>query len=282
MDWWEDELCELLASGPRFVIRYDLRDTGQSVTYEPGAPEYDGSDLIADAVGVLDALGVSRAHVVGISMGGAMAQRLALDHPGRVAALTLISTSPIGPRDPGKPGLPPMSDQLAARFAEPAPEPDWSDRDAVVDHVVQSLRPYAGSLPVDEDAQRALVERIVGRTVNIASSLKNHWIIEDGEPPQRRLAELDVPTLVLHGTDDPLFPYGHGEALADEIPGARLVPLEGMGHEMPPRPLWDAVVRAILDHTAERVVTTSPSPTRRGRDGTMPPDGLPHPSRTDR
>jgi pimeloyl-ACP methyl ester carboxylesterase len=252
MDWWEDEFCVLLASGPRFVIRYDLRDTGQSVSYEPGAPGYDGSDLVADAVGLLDALGIALAHVVGISMGGGISQQLALEHAGRVATLTLISTSPVGPRDADKPALPPMSEELASRFGEPAPEPDWSDREAVIDYMVEGLRPYSGSLPFDEERQRALVERVVDRTVNIASSNKNHWIMDGGEAVRGRLSEMSVPTLVLHGTEDPLFPFAHAEALADEIPGARLLPLEGMGHEMPPRPLWDRVVAAILEHTGER------------------------------
>jgi pimeloyl-ACP methyl ester carboxylesterase len=255
MDWWEDEFCELLAAGPRLVIRYDLRDTGQSITYEPGAPEYNGSDLVADAVGVLDALGIARAHLAGISMGGAMAQHLALEHPDRVASLTLISTSPIGPRAPGKPDLPPMSDKLASRFAKPTPEPDWSDRQAVIDYIVEGLRPYAGALPFDEEGQHALVERVVGRTVNIASSMKNHWIIDPGEPVRGHLDELKVPTLVIHGTEDPLFPYGHAEALADEIPGARLLPLEGGGHELPARPFWNRVVKAILEHTAEKAAS---------------------------
>ncbi|MGH3006417.1 MAG: alpha/beta fold hydrolase [Gaiellaceae bacterium] len=246
MDWWEDEFCERLAAGPRFVIRYDLRDTGQSVSYEPGAPQYGGPDLVADAVGVLDALRVARAHVVGISMGGGIAQQLALDHADRVASLTLISTSP------GGPDLPPMSDELRARFEEPLPEPDWSDRQAVVDYIVEDLRPYAGTLPFDEVEMRALAGRIVDRTVNIASSMTNHWILEGGEPVRPRLGEIRAPTLVLHGTEDPLLPYGHAEALAAEIPGARLLPLEGMGHEVPPRPVWDQVVTAILDHTAER------------------------------
>lgn len=251
MDWWEDEFCELLASGPRFVIRYDLRDTGQSVSYEPGAPGYDGSDLVADAVGLLDALEIPRAHVVGLSMGGGIGQRLALEHDDRVATLTLISTTPVGPRDPDKPALPPMSEELASSFAEPASTPDWSDREAVIDYMVEDLRPFAGSLPFDEERQRALVERIVDRTVNIASSMTNHWILDSGEPVQGRLGELNVPTLVLHGTEDPLFPYPHAEVLAAEIPGARLLPLEGGGHEMPPRPLWNKVVAAILEHTAK-------------------------------
>jgi pimeloyl-ACP methyl ester carboxylesterase len=251
MDWWEDEFCELIASGSRFVIRYDLRDTGQSVTYQPGAPEYDGSDLVADAVGVLDALGIAKAHVVGISMGGGIGQHLALEHGGRVATLTLISSSPVGPR-PEKPGLPPMSEELASSFAHPAPEPDWSDREAVIDHIVRGLRPFAGSLPFDEEGHRALVGRVYDRSINIASSMKNHWIIDGGEPVKKPLSEVSVPTLVLHGTDDPLLPYPHAEALADEIPGARLLPLEGGGHEMPPRPLWNQVAAAIVELT-ERV-----------------------------
>jgi pimeloyl-ACP methyl ester carboxylesterase len=110
MDWWEDGFCERLAAGRRLVIRYDLRDTGQSITYEPGAPGYTGNDLVADALGVLDALEIDRAHVVGISMGGGIGQELALVHPSRVATLTLMSTSPVGSRDPGKPALPPMSE----------------------------------------------------------------------------------------------------------------------------------------------------------------------------
>jgi pimeloyl-ACP methyl ester carboxylesterase len=246
MDWWEDEFCARLAAAPRFVIRYDLRDTGQSVTYPPGAPEYGGADLVMDAVGVLDALGIVRAHVVGISMGGGIAQHLALDHVDRVASLTLISTSP------GGPGLPPMSDELRARFEEPLPEPDWSDRQAVVDYVVDDLRLYAGTYPFDEEGSRALVGRIVDRTINIASTMTNHWILQGGESLRPRLGEIGAPTLVLHGTEDPLLPYGHAEALAAEIPGARLVPLEGVGHEMPPRPVWDQVVAVIVDHTAER------------------------------
>ena len=247
MDYWEDEFCERLASGPRFVIRYDLRDTGQSVSYEPGAPQYGGLDLVADAVGVLDALRVARAHLVGISMGGGIAQRLALDHADRVASLTLIATSP------GGPDLPAMSDALRARFEEPPAEPDWSDRQAVVDYIIEDLRAYAGTLAFDEGEMRALVGRIVDRTVNIASSMTNHFILEGGGEPMRpRLGEITAPTLVLHGTEDPLFPYGHAEALAAEIPGARLLPLEGVGHEMPPRSVWDQVVAAILDHTAER------------------------------
>ncbi|MDQ8707915.1 alpha/beta hydrolase [Streptomyces sp. LHD-70] len=100
MDWWDDELCDLLAAGGRFVIRYDTRDTGRSTTFPVGAPTYDGEALIADAVGLLDTLGIAAAHVVGVSMGGGIAQHIAVHHPDRVAALTLISTPRAAPAAP--------------------------------------------------------------------------------------------------------------------------------------------------------------------------------------
>jgi pimeloyl-ACP methyl ester carboxylesterase len=238
---WEDHFCERLAAGSRFVIRYDNRDTGRSISYAPGEPRYTGPDLVLDAVGILDALGVERAHVVGISMGGGIAQFVALDHPDRVASLTLISTSPGSGGD-----LPGMSEQLRAHFTGATAEPDWSDRVAVIDYIVEDARPYAGkSRPFDETAWRDLAGRDFDRSSSIASSMKNHFLIEGGESWRRRLGEIRVPTLVLHGTEDPLFPYPHGVALANEIPGARLLPLEQTGHELP-RAVWDVVVPAIL------------------------------------
>jgi pimeloyl-ACP methyl ester carboxylesterase len=241
---WEDELCERLAGGSRFVIRYDHRDTGHSVAYPPGAPGYTGDDLVADAAGVIDALKVGPAHVVGFSMGGALAQLLALDYPERVASLTLISTSPGTGAD-----LPRMSEELRAHFADPPPEPDWSDRDAVVEYLVEDERAYAArSRPFAEAERRELARRIFDRTTDIAASMKNHWALEGGESWRERLGQIRVPTLVLHGTEDPLFPIGHALALASEIPGARLVRLEGIGHELP-REAWDVVVPEILRHT---------------------------------
>ena len=143
MDWWEDGFCDRLAAGRRFVIRYDQRDTGRSVGYEPGAPGYGWDDLVLDAVGVLDALGVDRAHLVGMSMGGGIAQVAALDHPDRVATLTLVATAPAAPGG-DDPDLPPMADEARARFAALA-EPEWSDRAAVIDYLVGLERACARS-----------------------------------------------------------------------------------------------------------------------------------------
>jgi pimeloyl-ACP methyl ester carboxylesterase len=250
MDRWEDGFCERLASGGRFVIRYDHRDTGRSVSYPPGAPGYTGADLVADAAALLDALDLPSAHLVGLSMGGGIAQVVALDHPDRVASLTLMSTSPVGAA-PAARDLPPMSAALRAAFAKPAAEPDWSDRAAVIDHLVEAERPYSAPGAFDERAVRALVARVLDRTRNIESSVKNHSLLEGGDSSGLRLARIRAPTLVIHGTADPLFPLGHGEALASEIAGARLLVLEGVGHELP-RAAWDVVVPAILEHTAPR------------------------------
>jgi pimeloyl-ACP methyl ester carboxylesterase len=245
MDGWDPEFCRRLAATGRYVIRYDHRDTGRSVSYPPDAPGYSGPDLIADAAGLIDALAGGRAHVVGLSMGGAIAQCLALDHADRVATLTLMSTSS-GPAD----DLPPMADALKAVFADPPPDPDWGDRDAVVEYLVEGERPFAGPGMFDEAQAREVARRVVDRTANTASNA-NHWALEDGgEDIRPRLGRVRAPTLVVHGTADPLFPPGHGEALAREIPGAELLLLDGVGHQPPPPSTWDLVVPTVARHTA--------------------------------
>jgi pimeloyl-ACP methyl ester carboxylesterase len=249
MDWWDDQFCERLAAGSRLVIRYDNRDTGESVSYPPGSPGYSGDDLEEDAVGVLDALALARAHLAGISMGAAIAQIVALDHPDRVSTLTLISTTSAVPR-PGKPALPGMSAEASARFAAIS-EPDWSDRDAVIEYMVDLERACAGSIPFDESRFQAYAQRAYDRTTNVRSMLTNHDLIHgSGSPTPRRLEDLRAPTLVVHGTEDPMFPHEHGVALADEVPRAELLTVEGMGHELPSA-VWDRIVPAILEHTAE-------------------------------
>ncbi|HEY7618289.1 MAG TPA: alpha/beta fold hydrolase, partial [Solirubrobacteraceae bacterium] len=250
MDWWDDALCERLAAGLRFVIRYDQRDTGRSSHWPAGSPGYHASDLIGDAIRVLDRVGVHEAHIVGVSMGGAIAQRLALDHPHRVASLTLIATSPAVPGGPERPALPPMSERLRAHFAGPPHDLDWGDPGAVVEHIVDTERAFAGSVPMDEPRVRAIAQRVVARSHDMAASLTNHGLIDDDEPARSRLEQVAVPTLILHGTDDPLFPLGHAEALAAEIPGADLVALPGVGHQLPPAETWDRVVPLVLAHTS--------------------------------
>jgi len=244
MDWWEDEFCQELAAGRRFVIRYDHRDTGRSVCYPAGKPGYTGTDLAADATGILDALGRPSAQLAGISMGGALAQKIALAWPGRVSSLVLFATSPVV-RD--RAGLPPPADGLRPYVTGQVPLPNWNERIGVIDYLTGYERHLESARYFDEAHVRGLAARIVDRSRDMAASLTNHALAEEGSLARgKRLDEIAVPTLVVHGTADPLFPFGHAEALAAAIPGAELLPLEGVGHQLPPRPFWPAVITAML------------------------------------
>lgn len=243
MLWWDERLCRMLADGGRFVIRYDHRDTGRSVTYEPGHPGYNGGDLVADAVGVLDAYGLAAAHIVGVSAGGAFAQLLAVDFADRVLSLVLISTSPVTPADRG---LPSPTEEFG-RFVATA-DVDWSDPESVIDYLVGYARVLNGDRrSFDEAASREFVRRDVERARNVAA-LQNHDAIADDDRSREPLSSVKVPTLVIHGTADPMFPLRHGEVLAAEIPGATLVLLDGAGHGVDEAD-WETIVAAILEHT---------------------------------
>lgn len=244
MDSWDDDLCVRLADGLRYVVRYDHRDTGRSTSYPAGAPAYSGRDLANDALGVLDALGIERAHLVGISMGGGLVQSIAGFAPDRVLSLMLLSTSPID----HVPGLPPPTEQLRRFFADPPSAPDPADRAAMVEHLVALHAAYEGSGGVDVDATREYAARVVDRTRDMAASLVNHGLLVDDDEPAAGPTG-PVPTLVVHGTEDPLFPFPHGEALAARY-DAELLPMPGLGHRTPPREYWDRLVPALLRHTS--------------------------------
>ncbi|HZV50940.1 MAG TPA: alpha/beta hydrolase [Candidatus Dormibacteraeota bacterium] len=192
---------------------------------------------------MLDAYELPTANVVGASAGGAFAQLLALDVPDRVLSLVLISTSaavPVGRK------LPPPTEELG-RFVSTA-APNWSDVDSVIDYLVAYSRVLAGrERPFDEAAARDLVRRDVERARDFAAR-QNHDVITGVGRRSKPLSSIAVPTLVIHGTADPMFPIEHGEALAEEIPGAKLLRLEGAGHGIE-RADWETDVRAILEHT---------------------------------
>ncbi|HWD79658.1 MAG TPA: alpha/beta hydrolase [Kribbella sp.] len=224
MIWWDAELCTALAERGRFVIRYDQRDTGRSTTYPVGEPGYAMSDLAADAAGLLDALGIERAHVVAQSMSGGTALILGVDHPSRVASLTLISTST------GDEGLPPPSVPHLA-------EPDYDDPAAVEEYVVRAIEAESAG-HFDEAAARALVREDMARARNYQASMTNHYAMTFDAPPY---GELPMPVLVMHGDADPLLPLPHGAAVRDAIPGSRFVVLPGMGHGLS-APYWKTFV----------------------------------------
>ncbi|QKW04776.1 alpha/beta hydrolase [Streptomyces sp. NA02536] len=231
---WPDALCECLAAGGRRVVRYDLRDSGASTTLDPEAPAYTLRDLAADAAALADALGGRPAHLAGIGVGGMVAQVAALDHPDAFSALTLVGTRAVAP-GPADDDLPDHDQETMSRlFAHPMP--DWSDREAVADFAAAGAE-ILGDDPV---AARAVAARVWDRTpstapaVQMANQLGMVFSRLDCAPRWReRLPEIRLPTLVVHGRHDRFFPVGNGEAMAREIPGARLLVLEEAATAIP-------------------------------------------------
>ena len=231
---WPDTLCERLAAGGRRVVRYDLRDSGESTAADPEAPAYTLRDLAADAAALTDALGGGPAHLAGIGVGGMVAQVAALDHPGAFSALTLAGTRAVAPGPPDD-DLPDHDQATMSRqFARPMP--DWTDRDAVAAFAAAGAE-ILGDDPV---AARAIAARIWDRTpgtapaVQMANQMGMVFSKLDCKPRWReRLLEIKVPTLVVHGRHDPFFPVGNAEAIAREIPGARLLVLEKAATAIP-------------------------------------------------
>jgi pimeloyl-ACP methyl ester carboxylesterase len=242
MLWWDADFCRRLAAGGRYVIRYDHRDTGRSTTFPPGEPGYTGAALTVDALAVLDGYGIASAHPVGMSAGGGIAQELALHHAGRVRSLTLLSTSPVYP---GGRALPPPTEAFT-RFLANA-HVDRSDPGSVLRYEVGAWRAVAGDRPFDAAACRARVREDHARARDIAAA-RNHDLLADGGLPPAPLSSVVAPTLVIHGTADPMFPFPHGLSLVEEISTARLLPLDGAGHGLH-RDDWDTVIPAVLAHT---------------------------------
>jgi len=253
---WPETFCERLAAAGRFVIRYDNRDTGRSIHYPLGEPEYTVEDMADDAIGVLDAYGIGKAHIVGASMGGMITQQVALRHRDRVLTITPIMSTP----DPGAvlgmlgggdasgalPG--PSPALLAAALAQAGV--DQSDKQAVIQSRVELFEVLHGPAhPYDEALMRDTFTREIARDPNFQSTANHQLAIAKTPGWRSRLASLDVPTLVIHGTADPILPYEHGVALAKDIAGAELLTMEGVGHEMPEEEM-DTIVPAILRHTS--------------------------------
>lgn len=240
---WPDALCERLAQGERRVVRYDLRDSGESTTASPDAPGYTLRDLAADAAALADVLGPGRAHLAGIGVGGMVAQVAAIEHRHAFSALTLVGTRPVAP---GKPDHDlPDHDNATMKRLLAVPMPDWTDREAVADFGA-ARADIRGDDPV---AARAIAARIWDRTpgdapaVHMANQLGMVFGRLNCKPRWReRLSEIEIPTLIVHGRRDRFFPVGNGEAVAREIRCARLLVLEDAATGIP-----DAAVGAIAE-----------------------------------
>lgn len=240
---WPDALCHALAGRGLFVVRFDHRDTGASTTVPPGDATYSVEDLAGDVLAVMDGYGLQRAHLAGMSLGGYIAQMVALMEPGRVASLTLIASEPLGWDGPP---LPHISEEFLGHFAALGAL-DWSHRDAAADFLVESERLCAGSGGAfDAAAAKAVALRVLERNESPASMF-NHGSVTTRADWTGKFRAIACPVLVIHGDEDPILPVENGRAIAAGIDGAEIEVLPGVGHELPPRWL-DRIANRITAH----------------------------------
>lgn len=256
--FWDDVLCQDLAGRGHYVIRFDNRDAGLSTKFdEAGIPDlvetfgkimqrqkistpYTLDDMADDAAGLLDALGIERAHICGMSMGGMIAQTMAIRHPSRLLSLISIYSNT------GNPKLPqPKPEVMELLIAAPP-----NEREASVEHMIRLFKTIAGpGFPFDEEWTRKIIAQGYDRCFcpqGTARQLVAIWAHGNRKPA---LASVKVPTLVIHGTADPLVSVEGGQDTAKAIPGAQLMLIEGMGHDLPHGGAWPRIIDAISAHT---------------------------------
>lgn len=265
---WPPQFIQALVDAGYRVVRMDNRDMGLSQNFDhlgkpnllwagikyklglPQRPPYTLADMAADAIGVLDALHVPRAHIVGVSMGGMIAQRVAIAAPSRVLSLTSIMSSS------GAKGLPPARNAVTRALLS---RPENNSPAAVVDHYVKLFKVIGSpAYPTPEPEMRERIMLGVVRSFHPVGTLRQMMAIVSDKNRSAQLPRVRCPTLVLHGVDDPLVPHSHGADTAQRIPGARLVSIAGMGHDLPPE-----VVRLMLQALIPHLQAADPSNSER-------------------
>jgi len=246
--------CEKFAAEGFFVLRFDNRDVGLSTKFADVAPDlvgvvqaraegrepavpYTVHDMAADAFAVLDAEGIDRAHVMGLSMGGMIVQTMAIDRPERLLSLTsMMSTT--GDLDVGQ-----STPEARALMASPPP----TDRESYIERHLAGIRTWGSPVQYDEARLRATAGAAFERSFHPAGQARQAMAIMAGTSRTAALGSVRLPALVLHGTEDKLVDPSGGRRTAEAIPGARFVLLEGMGHDYPPA-YWDEIVRLVTEH----------------------------------
>jgi pimeloyl-ACP methyl ester carboxylesterase len=248
---WDDEFCSQLAARGYRVIRFDNRDIGKSSQIDAPPPDLTNAwqqrpgdalaapyllrDMAADAIGLLDFLRIGRAHVVGASMGGMIAQELAIHWPERVRTLTSIMSTT------GDPALPPPNPAMLAFFLAPPPRTaeEYVEANVLIGRAFRN-----GAFPEEESRARARAVRMAGRGMSPEGGARQMLAVVASGSRKASLGQIKAPTLVIHGADDPLVPLAAGEDTANSIPGARLVVIEQMGHALP-MAVWPRVIDEI-------------------------------------
>ena len=258
MIWWDDEICKNLAERGHYVIRFDNRDVGLSTKFEEaGTPDlmeifgklvkgekvsvpYTLDDMADDAAGLLDALGIQRAHICGMSMGGMIAQTIAIRHPARVLSLISIYSTT------GNPELPKPKPEAIQVLVTPTP----SEREEYIEYQFGVRKIISGpGFPVDEKWARKIMAQSYDRCFYPPGTARQLLAILTQTDRRAALASVKAPTLVIHGTDDPLVTVEGGKDTAKAIPGSELMLIEGMGHDIPHGGAWPRIVEAITAHT---------------------------------
>jgi pimeloyl-ACP methyl ester carboxylesterase len=245
---WREPFCELLASRGFFVIRFDNRDVGLSTWMEgagqpdigaafrgEGHPAYQLEDMADDVAGLLDSLGIPAAHLVGASMGGFIAQLVAINHPDRVLTLTSIMSGPGGSDE-----VAPTPEGAAVLLVPP---PDTREKRIELAMTIHRTLAGAGD-QLDDAVERAYAERSVDRAYYPMGVGRQLVAIMAAGSRLERLKQVRVPTLVFHGTDDVLVPIENGRLVAGAVPGARFIGVPGMGHDIPER-VWSELADAV-------------------------------------
>jgi pimeloyl-ACP methyl ester carboxylesterase len=255
---WPTAFCEKLAAAGHLVVRFDNRDVGLSTKLDDaGVPNiwevmtavqaggevavpYRLSDMAADTVGLMDALEIKKAHICGLSMGGMIAQTIAIEHEDRVKSLISMESTT---NEPGLPAAKPEVVEVLLKFPP-------QEREAYIRHMVHVHRLFAGdSDKYDEATQREISALTYDRSSYMAGFARQFAAIVASGGRRKALASVHVPTLVIHGADDTLFPREHGQDTVDAIKGAKFVLVEGLGHGTAFPGLWDEIVAAIAAHT---------------------------------
>jgi len=255
---WDDDLCKDLAERGHYVIRFDNRDVGLSTKFDEAGvpnlvetfgkimqgekikPPYTLDDMADDAVGLLDALGIRKAHICGMSMGGMIAQTIVIRHPSRVLSLSSIYSTT------GNPEVPQPKPEVIEMLIAPPP----NEREANIEHMLGVFKTIAGpAFPVDEKWTRKILAESYDRCFYPQGFVRQLVAILTQTNRVPALASVKVPTLVVHGTSDPLVPVEGGKDAARAIPGAQLMLIEGMGHDLPHGGAWPRIVEAITAHT---------------------------------
>jgi pimeloyl-ACP methyl ester carboxylesterase len=251
---WQEEFCEALAERGLYVVRFDNRDIGRSTRMSGRPPSisqllrrsrsaarYTLADMAEDAVALLRELDLAPAHVIGASMGGMIAQTVAARHPESVRSLVSIMSN-TGNRWSGQPSL-----RVYSMFLRRAPQ----EREAFIDHMVGVFKTIGSrTLPRDPGELRELAARSFDRGHDVAGPGRQLGAIIAAGDRTSELRRITAPTLVVHGTADPLVTPSGGRATARAIAGARLMTVEGMGHDLP-RAVWPRVIDAIAAHAHE-------------------------------